>query len=190
MLDARALHRRAVRALPQAVQTAGVWQAPTDPAALSALLFPLRRKPAGSLLLQLSAATCLALAQDPLRYLRQATAARQGLGRRQEPCRYRPWRSAWIPASMLSLPAHSVEGSERHPDPARPWLACFTARTDGRALLLVLPEAGLALYAWNDRAAAPAPEQAQQQEQEQEFLRCWSGVLQAGPECGRPSAGY
>ena len=185
MLDAQSLHRRAVRALPQAVQTAGVWQAPTDPAALSALLFPLRRKPAGSLLLQLSDATCLALAQDPLRYLQQATAARQGLGRRQEPCRYRPWRSAWIPASMLSLPVQSLEGSERHPDPARRWLACFTTRTDGKALLLVAPAAGLALYAWNDRTGATAPEQAR----EQEFLRCWSGVLQAARECDRPAAG-
>ena len=101
MLDLATLHRRASKVLPEVIQTSGVVAADKDPHALAALLFPLRRKSGGSLRFQLSAATLKAMATVPLAYLENATHARQGLGRRQAPSPYRPWRKALAPGRAV-----------------------------------------------------------------------------------------
>jgi hypothetical protein len=147
MLDLPTLHRRASKVLPEVIQTSGVVQAAHDPHALAALLFPLRRKSSGSLRFQLSSATLKAMATDPLTYLEQATQARQGLGRRQAPFTYRHWRKALIPGMAIS---HT--GNERKCTGS--CVVYFTSKSDGKALLLVIPDLRLAVYLWNDHDAA------------------------------------
>ena len=73
MLNAEAVHKRACRVLPEVLATSGVLLEDASPSGLAALLFPLRRKSAGSLMFHLSSATMDAMAQDPLRYLAAAT---------------------------------------------------------------------------------------------------------------------
>jgi hypothetical protein len=142
MLDLSTLHRRACKVLPEVLQTSGVVQESEEPSALAALLFPLRRKSSGSLRFRLSAAVIEAMAAQPLAYLDQALRARQGLGRRQAPFLYRRWRKASIPDMNIADARKS----------ARPesGVVYFTSKSDGKALLLVVPDLRMALYIWND----------------------------------------
>ena len=146
MLDLSTLHRRAAKVLPEVLQTSGVVPASEEPGALAALLFPLRRKSSGSLRFRLSATAIEAMSADPLTYLEQALRARQGLGRRQTPFAYRPWRKASIPDLMVA---------DSRNKPARPesGVVYFTTKSDGKALLLVVLDLRLALYLWNDHDA-------------------------------------
>lgn len=146
MLDLSTLHRRATKVLPEVIQTSGVVPASEEPGALAALLFPLRRKSSGSLRFRLSAMVIEAMAADPLAYLEQALRARQGLGRLQTPFAYRPWRKASIPRLA---PSNARADSTRTGSCA----VYFTTKSDGRALLLVVPEMRLAIYLWNDHDA-------------------------------------
>ena len=146
MLDLPTLHRRASKVLPGVIQTSGVVPAARDPYALAALLFPLRRKSSGLLCFQLSAITLQAMAADPLAYLEQATQARQGLGRRQAPFTYRRWRMALIPGMAISNVFDEMSGIDS-------CAVYFTSKSDGKALLLVIPELRLAVYLWNDHHA-------------------------------------
>lgn len=145
MLDLSTLHRRAAKVLPEVLQTSGVVPASEEPDALAALLFPLRRKSSGSLRFRLSATAIEAMSADPLTYLNQALRARQGLGRRQAPFLYRRWRKASIPdltVADVRKPARPESGT-----------VYFTSKSDGKALLLVVPDLRLALYVWNDQDA-------------------------------------
>lgn len=146
MLDLSTLHRRAVKVLPEVLQTSGVVPASEEPCALAALLFPLRRKSSGSLRFRLSATVIEAMSADPLAYLEQALRARQGLGRRQAPFLYRRWRKASIPGTAIA---------DARNNPARPESGAvyFTSKSDGKALLLVVPDLRIALYLWNDHDA-------------------------------------
>ncbi len=145
MLNVEAVHKRASRVLPGVLATSGVLLEDESPQGLAALLFPLRRKSAGSLMFHLSSATRDAMAQEPLRYLVEATQARQGLGRRQTPFGYRAWRGVSIPGALF--PCHE---SSNNAGP-RSWQGYFTTKTDDKALLLVIPDARLAVYFWDDR---------------------------------------
>ncbi len=147
MLNAEAVHKRACRVLPEVLATSGVLLEDASPSGLAALLFPLRRKSAGSLMFHLSSATMDAMAQDPLRYLAAATRARQGLGRRQAPFGYRTWRSVAIPGTLLPC---DESGHIASPESLQGY---FTTRTDDKALLLVIPDARLAMYFWEDSAS-------------------------------------
>ena len=147
MLDLATLHRRASKVLPEVIQTSGVVAADKDPHALAALLFPLRRKSSGSLRFQLSAATLKAMATEPLAYLENATRARQGLGRRQAPFTYRPWRRALVPGMAVPHARNGKEGTGS-------CVVYFTSKSDGKALLMVIPELRMAVYLWNDHDPA------------------------------------
>ena len=146
MLDLSTLHRRAAKVLPEVLQTSGVVPASEESGALAALLFPLRRKSSGTLRFRLSAIVIDAMAQDPLAYLEHALRARQGLGRRQTPFAYRPWRKASSPRLTPSNARADSTGPES-------CAVYFTAKSDGRALLLVVPEMRMAIYLWNDHDA-------------------------------------
>lgn len=141
MVNVQTLHRLATRVLPEVVQTSGVSAAPEDPHALAALLFPLRRKSSGCLRFLLSPPVIEAMASDPLVFLEHALRARQGLGRRQAPFRYRPWRRAFIP--------YMASGASGEPVGE----VYFTCKEDGKALLLVAPGMRMAFYLWNDHDA-------------------------------------
>ena len=143
MLNLSTLHRRACKVLPEVLQTSGVVPASEEPGALAALLFPLRRKSSGSLRFRLSAAVIEAMAPDPLAYLEEALRARQGLGRRQAPFLYRRWRKASIPGLAIS----DARSRSARPECGTVY---FTSKTDGKALLIVVPDLGLAFYLWND----------------------------------------
>ena len=145
MLDLSTLHRRATKVLPEVIQTSGVVPASEEPGALAALLFPLRRKSSGSLRFRLSATAIDAMAPDPLAYLEQALRARQGLGRRQAPFLYRRWRKASIPVMNIA--------DARMPPRPESGAVYFTSKSDGKALLLVVPDLRMALYLWNDHDA-------------------------------------
>ena len=146
MLDLSTLHRRAAKVLPEVLQTSGVVPESEDQNALAALLFPLRRKSSGSLRFRLSATVIEAMAPDPLAYLGQALRARQGLGRRQAPFLYRRWCKASIPELAIC----DVRNKPARPESGAVY---FTAKSDGKALLLVVPDLRLALYLWNDHDA-------------------------------------
>ncbi len=143
MLSLHTVHRRAARVLPEVVQTSGVIGDAIQPDQLAALLFPLRRKSSGAIRFRLSNATADALGSQPMQCLRQATQARAALGRRREPFRYRPWRMVRVPACWLELAGagHVAHASVE---------AYFTTKTDGKALVVVIPSALLAVYFWKD----------------------------------------
>lgn len=145
MVNVQTLHRRAARVLPEVIKTSGVLLEDDRESRLTALLFPLRRKSSGAVLFRLSAETLEAMESEPLVYLKEATRAREGLGRRDDPFVYREWRVVSIPASWVAIALRSCAG----------WLApsvraYFTAKTDGKAVVVVVPEARLAAYVWCD----------------------------------------
>jgi hypothetical protein len=86
------------------------------------------------------------MAPDPLAYLEQALRARQGLGRRQAPFLYRRWRKA----SIAGLAISDARTRSARPECGTVY---FTSKTDGKALLMVVPDLGLAFYLWNDHIA-------------------------------------
>jgi hypothetical protein len=144
MLDHFTLHRRATKVLPLAIRTSGV-VADDDPHALAKLLFPLRRKSSGVLVYRLTEEAVSAMADDPLVYLKDAVQAREGLSRQRAPFVYRDWRkavlpsgwtTAWLPKAPRALPSVAE--------------AYFTAKTDNKALLVVIPVQRLAFYVWCD----------------------------------------
>jgi hypothetical protein len=144
MLDHFTLHRRAARVLPPAIRTSQV-VAEDDPGALAKLLFPLRRKSNGVLVYRLTEAAASAIADDPLAYLKDAVRAREGVSRRRAPFAYRAWRkvllrtewtTAWLPPAGHRIPS-AIE-------------VYFTVKTDGKALLAVIPGQRLAFYLWCD----------------------------------------
>ena len=135
MVTADTLHKRATRVLPQVIQTSGVLLADNAESEIATLLFPLRRKSSGSVMFRLSAQTIANLSDNPAGYLTQATCARQGMGRHARPFTYRPWRKAVLPVGRLD---------------AAPLEVYFTTKTDGKALLVLVPAERLLVYAWND----------------------------------------
>jgi len=144
MLDHFTLHRRATKVLPPAIRTSGV-VADDDSYALAKLLYPLRRRSSGVLVYRLAEEAALAMADDPLAYLKDAVQAREGLSRRRTPFAYRGWRKVVLPsgwtATWLPGAAHML---------SRATEAYFTAKTDGKALLVVIPTLRLTFYVWCD----------------------------------------
>lgn len=145
MVNAQTLHRRAVRVLPEVIKTSGVLLETVEQSELAAMLFPLRRRSSGAVLFRLSAKMLEAMADEPLAYLKEATRAREGLGRRCDPFVYREWRAAHVPGDWLAMVRQSC-GEPR----AASVLAYFTTRTDGKALVVVVPDERVAAYVWRD----------------------------------------
>ena len=85
------------------------------------------------------------MADDPLAYLKDAVQAREGLSRRRAPFAYRAWRKAMLPAGWPSVRLPKV--TEPTPDVTE---ACFTAKNDGKAFLVVIPSQRLVFYLWCD----------------------------------------
>jgi hypothetical protein len=149
MVNVQTLHRRAARVLPEVIKTSGVLLEAAGENELAAMLFPLRRKSSGAVLFRISTEMAEAMGNEPLVYLKEATRAREGLGRRRSPFMYREWRRAWIPARWIPTisrnPAeeasHLIGGSVQ---------AYFTTKTDGKALLVVIPDNRIAAYVWRD----------------------------------------
>lgn len=149
MANAQTLHRRAVRVLPGVIKTSGVLLETAEQNELAALLFPLRRRSSGAVLFRISAEMAEAMGNEPLVYLKEATRAREGLGRQDAPFAYKEWRRAWIPAHWIPTVSrshteesrHSIDGSVQ---------ACFTTKTDDKALLVVVPDKRIAAYVWHD----------------------------------------
>lgn len=149
MVNAQTLHRRAVRVLPEIIKTSGMLLETAEHGELAAMLFPLRRRSSGAVLFRISSEMAEAMGSEPLAYLKEATRAREGLGRRGAPFVYREWRGAWIPAHWISTisrdraeqPFRSVGESVQ---------AYFTTETDGKALLVVIPDERMAAYVWRD----------------------------------------
>lgn len=144
MLNPCTLHRRAARVLPQAIQTCGTLHEALPQSTLAALLFPLRRRSSGAILFRLAESTVAAMTDDPMRYLAHATEARQRLGRHRPRFLYRPWRRALLPGAWALALAGQTGGMAAAVE------AWFTAKTDGKALLVLVPETRLAAYLWND----------------------------------------
>lgn len=144
MLDHYTLHRRAAKVLPPAIRTSAV-VADDDPDVLAKLLFPLRRKSSGTLVYRLTEEAALAMADDPLAYLKDAVRAREGLSRRRAPFAYRDWRRVLLPSgwATIGLP-NAITRSPRAME------AYFTAKTDDKALLVVIPAQRLPFYVWCD----------------------------------------
>lgn len=130
MLNAKAVHKRACRVLPEVLATSGVLLEDESPNGIAALLFPLRRKSNGAVAFHLASDAVAALQADPWSFLDAALEAREGLSRHGSRSAYRPWRSVRM----------------RDPDEA----AYFTSREDGRASLVVVPSERLAVYLWRD----------------------------------------
>jgi hypothetical protein len=145
MVNVQTLHRRAARVLPEVIKTSGVLLEEEKHSALSALLFPLRRKSSGAILFRIAPETLHAMGNQPLIYLKEATRAREGLGRRQIPFAYREWRMTWIPGHWLPAAAQRFL-----PFADARITVCFTTKTDGKALVVLVPHAGLAVYLWSD----------------------------------------
>lgn len=149
MVSAQTLHRRAVRVLPEVIKTSGVLLETAEQNELAALLFPLRRRSSGAVLFRISTEMAEAMGNEPLVYLKEATRAREGLGRGCAPFVYRQWRRAWIPARWVST--ISLEHAEESPRSISGSVqACFTTKTDGKALLMVIPDKRMAAYVWRD----------------------------------------
>ena len=129
MIDPDTLHRRARRVLPAQIQTEAVVVDTMDDSCLAAWLLPLSHRRHGCLVFRLAAPTIASLASRAMPYLQDARRAREGLGRLMRPMVYRPWSR------------HGAGPSQRF----------ATCSEDGRASLCLLPAAGAALYAWNDR---------------------------------------
>lgn len=132
MLDANTIHKRARRVLPEVLATSGVLLEDESPRSLAALLFPLRRKSSGAVAFRLSPGCIDALKSEPVRMLRDALQARNGLGRHAAPFTYRPWRKARVPATGE--------------------VVYFTASDNGMASIVVIPAEHLAVYLWKDGA--------------------------------------
>ena len=130
MLNAKAVHKRACRVLPEVLVTSGVLLEDESQNGIAALLFPLRRKSNGAVAFHLSNDAVAALQNDPWNFLKTALEAREGLSRHGSRSVYRPWRSV------------------RMRDPGE--VAYFTSRNDGRASLVVIPSERLAVYLWRD----------------------------------------
>jgi hypothetical protein len=145
MVDARTLHRRAVRVLPEVLGTSGVLLADSRQTQLAGLLFPLRRSSSGAVMFRISVETAKAIAAAPLDYLKGATRAREGLGRSSDPFVYRGWRMARLPGGWLPVfPEIGEQASEAWTE------VCFTTRTDDKGLVVVLASRRLAVYVWRD----------------------------------------
>ena len=145
MVNVQTLHRRAARVLPEVIKTSGVLLEDAGQNELAAMLFPLRRKSTGAVLFRISSETIQAMGDQPLAYLKQAMRAREGIGRRRQPFAYRKWRMARIPAYWITA-SYSCPNS-----PAWKQLdVYFTTKTDGKALLLAVPEENLVAYLWRD----------------------------------------
>lgn len=152
MVNVQTLHRRAARVLPEVIKTSGVLLEDAGQNELAAMLFPLRRKSTGAVLFRISAETIHAMRDQPLAYLKEAMRAREGLGRRCAPFAYKKWRSARIPAQWI--PEILLNRTEEAPDSGDGSLqAFFTVKTDGKALLVLLPGARLLAYVWCDVGA-------------------------------------
>lgn len=145
MLDQQTLHRRARRVLPACLRTeaviaasgeGGLW-AGAGGTALAGLLLPLRHVHRGGLWFRLASETRAALRTGPMRFLQDATEAREGLSRHGVPMTWGPWH-----ATPGDAPAHRYTSGSR----------------DGRARLWVLPETGVVVYAWDDRRGLAAEE--------------------------------
>ena len=132
MLNPGAVHKRACRVLPEVLATSGVLLEDESPCGLAALLFPLRRKSSGAVAFRLSAGAIDALKRDPMRMLRDALQAREGMGRHASPFTYRPWRTVRVPDSGDAV--------------------YFTASDNGMASIVVIPAERLVVYLWNDDA--------------------------------------
>ena len=128
MLNAQLVHRRARRVLPEVIQTSGVALQDEAPASLAALLFPFRRPASGTVAFRLCEASARELRTDPAAFLRDALVAREGLGRFGRPAQYKHWRRVG----------------------AKVGEAWFTARVDGRGVIVVVPDEALVLYLWRD----------------------------------------
>ena len=134
MVNVQTLHRRAARVLPEVIKTSGVLLGDTAEHELTALLFPLRRKSSGALMFRLSAETIEAMGDQPLVYLKEAMRARDGIGRRTMPFVYKEWREARIEDLSRG------EGLRFF----------FAVKTDGKALLILVPAERVAIYLWRD----------------------------------------
>ena len=145
MVTVQALHKRATRVLPGVIQTSGVLLPDNGEGGIAGLLFPLRRKSSGSLVFRISAQTLARLSSDPGDYLIQATSAREGIGRHAKPFAYRPWRKA-------ALPPEWIDGDDRYSRKVNsPHIEVyFTTKTDGKALMVLIPEERLLVYVWRD----------------------------------------
>ena len=130
MLNAKTVHKRACRVLPEVLATSGVLLEDESPGGLAALLFPLRRKSNGAVTFHLSAETVDALRADPWNFLEAAIEAREKLSRHGARSAYRSWRSV------------------RMPDPGE--AAYFTSRNDGKASIVVIPSERIAVSLWRD----------------------------------------
>jgi hypothetical protein len=119
----RWLHARARRVLPATLRTVSA-EVQASCTSLTALLLPLRRPSAGSVLFHLDAETCRRMQRDPASVLDQTVRAARPCG---HGC-YRPWRSVRAPAPL--------------------GMVHFTTRRDDRAWLVVVPEDATALYVW------------------------------------------
>ena len=145
MVNVQTLHRRAARVLPEVIKTSGVLLEDAGQNELAAMLFPLRRKSTGAVLFRLSDETLKAMERRSLVYLREATRAREGRGRRSDPFMYREWRAAHIPGSWLAMMLGS--NLDRRIPSVRVY---FTTKTDGKAIVVVVPDARVAAYVWRD----------------------------------------
>ncbi len=130
MLNPSRVHERACRVLPEVIRTSGIVLDDASEAGLAALLFPLRRPSRGSVSFRLCEASAGELQADPHGFLQRATVARCALSRFGEPANYAPWRRVRLPW-----------GDD----------AWFTARCDGRGVLVVLPAECRVVYLWFDR---------------------------------------
>lgn len=128
MLNAKAVHKRACRVLPEVLATSGVLLEDESPNGIAALLFPLRRKSSGAVAFHLSVETVDALRADPWNFLEAALEAREKPSRHGPRSAYRSWRSVRMPA----------------PGEA----AYFTSRNDGMASIVVIPSERIAVYLW------------------------------------------
>ncbi|MET0655733.1 MAG: hypothetical protein ABWY94_09220 [Pseudoxanthomonas sp.] len=145
MVNVQTLHRRAARVLPEVIKTSGVFLGDSGENSLTALLFPLRRKSNGALVFRMSPAMLEAMETEPLAYLKEATRAREGLGRLEHPFVYGEWRVANIPASWMAMALGFR--AERSDSPLRTY---FTVKTDGKAIVVVIPQARAVVYVWRD----------------------------------------
>lgn len=145
MLTVDTLHKRATRVLPEVIQTSGVVIPDRGESGIAALVFPLRRRSSGSLMFRISIQSLASLSSNPGGFFMQATHAREGIGRRAAPFAYKAWRK-------IVLPSIGVDVDKRHAakEDAQGTEVYFTTKTDGKALLVLVPADRMLLYIWND----------------------------------------